>query len=560
LVIGGWNFIRYTNKGFDIMNFRWLIIVFTVSVIVASIAIGKSNFPFMLTILGLFYMLSHVFDHRFSFMRFFQPILLIGIHWLSGMDWCLALYWVQTAAHFRDFRNPVSALLVTLLNLCAYVTVSSVLNPYTLLNLYNLAFQSVSFFMLTLFFYKFFLMIQIKTRLLNKEKERLTTYDSLTGLMKFEEFHKRLENLVYEEQQIALILLDCHDLKTLNSINGFHEVNKLLQQVAQLLNNMFPEALLIARYGGDEFALVLKADNGQDIVKDIEQKLASEFPKLTGIRINYGVAMFPFDASTKDDLILMAEKWLFTKKREAWLKQEEQIARSEQLRIVGELASGMAHEIRNPLTTVKGFLQIAKANGYKVEQWYELIMNEIDRMSILTGEFLQFSKPHPKEFQIHALQDCVNRVISLMESETARLGHTLYAEMPDKPVYIWMNHNKIIQLLLNMVKNAFEAMPVQGSVVIKLTHDKKQAVIEIRDTGIGMTPAELEQIFTPFYTTKESGTGLGLAICHKIIQDHQGRLEVESEKNKGTTFIITLPASDLPESKERINPIFPARK
>ncbi|UUZ86774.1 hypothetical protein LJK88_20965 [Paenibacillus sp. P26] len=215
--------------------------------------------------------------------------------------------------------------------------------------------------------------------------------------------------------------------------------------------------------------------------------------------------------------------------------------RSEKLRVVGELASGMAHEIRNPLTTIKGFLQLSKAGNYNIQPWYDLIMDEINRMSMLTAEFLQFSRPHVTQYRVQSLQSCVHRVISLLDSESTRLGHQIRFESLEEPVLILMDQDKMLQLLLNLVKNAFEAIPEQGIVSIRLSLADRDAILEIQDNGKGIPESELDKIFIPFYTTKDSGTGLGLSICHKIVQDHEGTIEVESELGKGTKFTITLP-------------------
>jgi signal transduction histidine kinase len=224
-----------------------------------------------------------------------------------------------------------------------------------------------------------------------------------------------------------------------------------------------------------------------------------------------------------------------------WLKKEENIFRTEKLKIVGELASGMAHEIRNPLTAIKGFMQLSKANGYRVEQWYPLIMDEISRMSELTVEFLQFSKPHASQFKIQPVQDCIRRVISLMESEAIRLGHIVEFAPPQDPVPIKMDQDKFIQLLLNLVKNAFDAMERNGLLRIEISTSGSHCSILVKDNGKGISREELEKIFDPFYTSKEDGTGLGLPICQKIVQDHGGVMEVESTPDVGTGFMITFP-------------------
>jgi len=217
---------------------------------------------------------------------------------------------------------------------------------------------------------------------------------------------------------------------------------------------------------------------------------------------------------------------------------------SEKLRVMGELASSMAHEIRNPLTTIKGFLQVSQSYDYNIERWYQLIMNEIARMNELTGEFLQFSKPKATELHVAPLQMSIARVVSLTESEALNLGHQFSVEQPEEPIHILMDEDKIVQLLLNLVKNAYEAMSVRGSIVIRLYRRNEHAIVEIEDTGSGI-PAELvEKIFQPFYTSKKSGTGLGLSICLKIVNDHGGTMTVYSEVDIGTTITISFPVTE----------------
>ncbi|MCD1257981.1 diguanylate cyclase [Paenibacillus athensensis] len=385
-----------------------------------------------------------------------------------------------------------------------------------------------------------------RTDRLQQESNRLSTQDALTGLCNYDECHKRLEQLIAQQRPFTLILIDCNEWKAIASSRGFQAGSAPLKQAAELLNILFSEALFLSRYGGDEFAVVLPLIDRETAISAVRPRLDSEFPRLTGIQITYAFAMYPYDSTNKNDLALLAEHHLFLRKRELWLKREEQLLQSEKLRVVGELASGMAHEIRNPLTTIKGFMQIARANGYNIEHWYGLIMSEIDRMSELTGEFLQFSKPQSARYQVLPLQACILKAVSLTESEAVRLGHLVGSELPEEPLYVLMDPDKIVQLLLNLIKNACEAIAHNGQIDIRLHRRDHLAELIVQDNGSGMSSDMLEQIFNPFYTTKETGTGLGLAICHKIVQDHHGSMEVESAVNNGTRFILTFPLSPAP--------------
>lgn len=525
------------------MSYNWILIAYTSVICAASLWFGKTSSPWLLIICAMAYLAAHLVEKKWKGSVFLQFVLVMAFHWISQMDLCLPLYIVQISKSMSSIKKLKSTIPISIIFTAGYVAIAFSYMPFTVYRLFVLLFCAFSCLTVGYLFRRYLYVIENQTLLLNNEKKHLSTHDALTGLYNYEESHRQLEHLVQIHQSVALVLIDCKDLKSLNTINGFHGVNRILKQVAQLLRIMFPEALVISRYGGDEFAIVLDSSDSRHTQNYISQLMASEFPKLTGIEINYGMAFYPEDGVSKDDLFFIAERNLYMMKRESWLKREEHMLRSEKLRVVGELASGMAHEIRNPLTTIKGFLQISKSDNYNIKPWYDLIMDEITRMSMLTAEFLQFSKPHATQFKVHSIKDCIHRVISLLDSETSRLGHHIEFDPDSDSLPMLMDQDKILQLLLNLIKNAIEAMPDEGLVRIQLTRENDHAVIEISDTGKGIPENELDQIFLPFYTTKESGTGLGLSICHKIVQDHEGTMEVESEIGKGTKFTITVPLS-----------------
>ncbi|UQZ87157.1 Sporulation kinase D [Paenibacillus konkukensis] len=535
------------------MSYNWILLLYASVICTSSIIFETTSNPLLLIVIAIAYFGVHVIENKIAGASLLQIGLLIAFHYVSEMDLCLPLYLAQMGKQLMKNHNMRSVTAISLLYAVSCALVAATYIPYSEYGIFTLVFSTFSCLVFAFLFNRFIHVMEHQTQALDNEKKRLTTHDALTGLYNYEECHRQLEQLVQAGKSVVIVLIDCKDLKSLNTINGFHGVNRILKQAAQLLRIMFPEALAISRYGGDEFAIVLEYDNSQHAMNTITQMLASEFPKLTGIEINYGMAFYPDDGTSKDDLFFNAERNLYTMKRESWLKREEHMLRSEKLRVVGELASGMAHEIRNPLTTIKGFLQISKSDNYNIRPWYDLIMDEITRMSMLTAEFLQFSKPHASQFKVHSINDCIHRVISLLDSETARLGHHIEFNASPTPIHMLMDQDKMLQLLLNLIKNAFEAMTEQGQVRIRLYQADQQAVIEISDTGEGIPETELDKIFLPFYTTKESGTGLGLSICHKIVQDHEGTMEVESEAGKGTKFTITVPVSQ-PESSSAMMP------
>jgi diguanylate cyclase (GGDEF)-like protein len=519
---------------------NWILFAYAfVFMLYTTVLHTSINTPLQM-LLVLLYMISFRFQSKHAAMPWLRLLIIGIIHYIGHLNLLLPLYiltlfydiyteenrkktWVLSASYALIFLSNVY-LIKGLYDLLWIYVIECLLHFTTIALLTKAAYSTLK-----------------QADRLQKERYLFSQQDSLTGLYNYEESHRRLEQLIRQKQGLVLILIDCTDLKAMNTSRGFQAGNFILKQMAELLQILFKDALFIARYGGDEFAVVMPLVADQSATSSLKLKLDSELPKLTGIQITYGIASYPLDGLTKDDLILLAENNLFTKKRESWLNREEHMLRSDKLRVIGELASGMAHEIRNPLTTVKGFLQISKANGYNIENWYSLIMEEIDRMSDLTGEFLQFSKPHSIDFRVYSLHECVLKVIALMESEATRFGHQIHYKEAADPLLVLMDQDKMIQLLLNIVKNACEAMEENGVVHMQLTSDAKNVTVVIADNGPGIPGEQLEKIFHPFFTTKESGTGLGLSICYKIVQDHQGTLEVESELGTGTRFIITFP-------------------
>lgn len=524
------------------MKGNLLFLVYTLFIFLLSASLHTAPSLLALICVAAGYALTHLFERRLPPQSHtaIQLTLLITFHAASATDWFLPLYLFHIMQQFRKVSGPRSIAIVYALSL-AYILVAFTYKPFDFIHSLETLYIAGSGTALAYLFRQHLHVIERHNRQLSKETKRLSTHDALTNLYNYEEFHRRLERLVASGQPVALVLMDFKDLKSLNTTAGFQGVNQILKQTAQLLRIMFPEASLMSRYGGDEFAFAVQTNDLQPTMNTITQVLSSEFPKLTGVDIHFGIASSPVDGITKDDLIVEAEHRLYLMKRETWLKREDHMLRNEKLRVVGELASGMAHEIRNPLTTIKGFLQLSRAGKYNIEPWYDLIMDEINRMSMLTAEFLQFSKPHVTTYRVQSLQSCIHRVLSLLDSETTRLGHRFNLDCTDQPMLVLMDQDKMLQLLLNLVKNAFEALPGQGVVGIRLTAEQSRAVLAISDNGKGIPEEELNQIFLPFYTTKEAGTGLGLSICHKIVHDHEGTMEVESVVNKGTKFTITLP-------------------
>ncbi|MEM5017121.1 ATP-binding protein [Metabacillus indicus] len=227
------------------------------------------------------------------------------------------------------------------------------------------------------------------------------------------------------------------------------------------------------------------------------------------------------------------------KKREA-----ELILKSEKMSVVGELAASIAHEIRNPLTSIKGFVQILQEDeSLRARRDHLRVMSEeIDRINEVVGELLLIAKPQMQTMTSVEMKTVIEDVMTLMRgsAETKGIRFKLSAS---ESFWIQGYKNHLKQVFINLIKNAIESMPDGGTVaasVKRLPDGRIQ--ISIADDGTGLSRARLEKLGEPFYTTKEKGTGLGLTVCYKIIrEEHQGDIQFESEEGQGTVVHVTLP-------------------
>ncbi|WP_071459800.1 PAS domain-containing protein [Bacillus massilinigeriensis] len=224
-------------------------------------------------------------------------------------------------------------------------------------------------------------------------------------------------------------------------------------------------------------------------------------------------------------------------------KTEEILHRQDKLAAVGQLAAGVAHEIRNPLTSMKGyaeFLQLDEENPERRE-FIDIILDEIDRVNNIVEEFMLLAKPKAVELEEKNIIPIIRNVVSLLEFEARKRNVKLRIDTNQEIVQIDCDENRLKQVFLNFIKNGIEAMPNGGELDVHAEKSGENIEISIQDTGVGIPPETLRKIGEPFYTTKKNGNGLGLMVSFKIIESHNGKVYIESEMNKGTTFKILLP-------------------
>jgi two-component system sporulation sensor kinase A len=223
---------------------------------------------------------------------------------------------------------------------------------------------------------------------------------------------------------------------------------------------------------------------------------------------------------------------------------EDLLRRTEKLSVIGELAASIAHEIRNPLTTIKGFIQLLQPEVSENSAFTDIMLSELDRINFIMGELLVLAKPqnlHVKPILLHSIIDNVEK---LLKAEANLKNIEIIKEFGNTSIVINCEENQLKQVFINIIKNSLDATSANGKISIqtKLLSDN-QVLIRFSDNGCGISKELLPRLGEPFYTTKEKGTGLGLLVSNKIIKDHQGSINITSEINKGTIVDITLPIS-----------------
>lgn len=222
-------------------------------------------------------------------------------------------------------------------------------------------------------------------------------------------------------------------------------------------------------------------------------------------------------------------------------KMEELLRRSEKLTTVGQLAAGVAHEIRNPLTTLRGFLQLQQETKKLTLAHVSLMLSELDRINLIVGEFLILAKPQATKFVAKDVRDVLQDVIAFMNSEALLHDIEFRIAFTEEYCRISCEENQLKQVFINLLKNAIEAMPSGGLIHINVSHRREHISITIADEGEGIPDEMISKIGDPFFTGKETGTGLGIMVSQRIINSHRGTMDIRSQVKVGTTVHVMLP-------------------
>ena len=224
------------------------------------------------------------------------------------------------------------------------------------------------------------------------------------------------------------------------------------------------------------------------------------------------------------------------------------LEKAERLAAMGKLAAGLIHEIRNPLTSVRGVIQLLaekKTPGDREREYLDVVLSEIDRVNEIIRNFLYLTRLGGFRPVLTRLDGVARDILLVVESQAVLKGIKLQMDFDPGTPEVLVDTEQIKQVLLNLVQNAFQAMPYGGELSVRLYPDAsgEWVVLEVADTGVGIPAEHFSRLGEAFFTTKEDGTGLGLAISYRIIEDHGGKIEVQSEEGKGTRFLVKLPVA-----------------
>ncbi|MBM4272477.1 MAG: PAS domain-containing protein [Deltaproteobacteria bacterium] len=237
------------------------------------------------------------------------------------------------------------------------------------------------------------------------------------------------------------------------------------------------------------------------------------------------------------------------------LHMKKEMERSQRMASLGSLAAGLAHEIRNPLSSIKGFATFFRErsrNNPEEGETAAIMIQEVDRLNRVISQLLEFAKPMEMNRQWASPQEVIRHTVKMVEEDCRKKNIAVHTDISPKPENIYIDPDKITQVLLNLYLNAMGAMEQGGTLSVAFyQYNDRMIRIDVSDTGTGIDKEHLNRIFDPYFTTRLTGTGLGLAIVHRIVEAHEGEIRVESKQGRGTTvsvFLPVCPSSGIPNN------------
>ncbi|MFC3750368.1 nitrogen regulation protein NR(II) [Paenibacillus sp. GCM10012306] len=224
-------------------------------------------------------------------------------------------------------------------------------------------------------------------------------------------------------------------------------------------------------------------------------------------------------------------------------KMRSELDNVERLTLVGQMAAGITHEIRNPMAVVRGFLQLMREKSTsELDSYYQIVMEELDRANSIINDFLSLAQSRISHKENVLLHEIIDDLSPLLWADANLRGQSVELKLSPSLPLLDLNVREIKQLILNLGRNAMEAMGPKGVLTLETRTVQDHVELIVRDTGSGISESQREQLFVPFFTTKSQGTGLGLSLCLSIVERHNGMILVDSEEGKGTVFTVSFPA------------------
>ncbi len=267
----------------------------------------------------------------------------------------------------------------------------------------------------------------------------------------------------------------------------------------------------------------------------IQQVLYIDFGHRKGY---FHVSVTPLKGATEENLLLLIQDVTEIK------LAEQQLMQAEKLTALARLTAGVAHEIGNPLTSISSYIQILQEHVQDdfSKEALTIISNHINRISLIVRQMSRFAKAKPEEIKPTEIKPVIDSTLELVRYDKRMKQVTINSTISENLPKVLVDENQLVQVFVNLILNALDAMPNGGSITIKAYPEDNMVKVSFTDTGVGIEKENLQRIFDPFFTTKEKGTGLGLAISYSIIKSFGGDIQVESTPMKGTTFTVVLPA------------------
>ncbi|MCQ6277118.1 response regulator, partial [Bacillus sp. V3B] len=346
--------------------------------------------------------------------------------------------------------------------------------------------------------------------------------------------HRNLLEKKVEERTKELANANERTLKIIDSItDGFAAFDKEWRYIYANDHQFFPDHLTAKDVLGtnlwDVFPKMVDTVWYKEFHRAMTERIPVQFETPSAYHDTwYEVTVYPFDNGICSFFKDITEK----------KKYEKEMKRLSGLDLIGQMAAGISHELRNPMTTVRGFLQFLSTNDdcIKYNEYFTLMIDELDRANSIITEFLSMGNTRSTDLQELDLNVIIHDIVPLLHADAFNQSKQIQLEINEIPI-LRLNRNEIRQLILNLYRNGLEAMDQGKVLTIRTYKEKDHVVLAVEDQGEGIKPEVLERLGTPFFSTKDNGTGLGLGVCYAIAARHHAKIEIQTGP-EGTTFFV----------------------